>query len=107
MNRFDLHIDPDDNYYSLIAQESCQYFTLDEFSVIPNNIDNCSILNYNIRSFNANSATFEAMLDSVETDYDCIIITETWNTAENLELCRLDGFSSSHTYRQNLRRRGV
>ena len=107
MNRFDLHIDPDDNYYSLIAQESCQYFTLDEFSVVPNNVDNCSILNYNIRSFNANGATFEAMLDSVETDYDCIIITETWNTAENLELCRLDGFSSSHTYRQNLRGGGV
>ena len=47
------------------------------------------------------------MLNSIETDYDSILFSETWNTAENLELCRLDGFSSSHTYRQNLRRRGV
>ena len=98
LNLFDLDVGPDDNYYSLISQESCQYFTLDEFLVIHNTIDNFSILKYNIRSFKANDATFEAILDSIETDYDNIRITETWNTTENLESCRLDGFSSSHMY---------
>ena len=97
------NIDPDQNFFSNFQGDLCQYYTLNDYISLPNDVQNFCVLNYNIRSFNANSTTFESFIDFFNIKHDCIVLTETWNTESNIDFCKIEGYSSSHTYRQNSR----
>ena len=73
------HLDPDANFVDLTAsQDMCRYFTVDEFNNNDNlNSNQFSLMNYNICSFNHNGALFESLLESVNLEFKCIVISET------------------------------
>ena len=94
------NIDPDINFLNSALQlRPCRYFTLDEFNSANIVNNDFSLLNYNIRSFNRNKAVFETMLNYLKSTFKCIILTETWNTEQNLDLCFLENYQVFHTYR--------
>ena len=76
----------------------CQYYSLPEFSLLESNCDIFSLMNYNIRSFHANGSIFETMLDSLEHSFKCIVVSETWNNENNVELCKLLGYKGFHKF---------
>ena len=93
-------IDPDLNLIQNFLPESrCHYFTTNDFCSLNLDNENFSILNYNIRSFHKNAPTFECMLNSLNIDFNCLVLSETWNKEENLNLCFLDGYNCFHTFR--------
>ena len=104
------NIDPDLN--ALISgNDTCEYFTLNEYinSCFQNSrIKNFkfNLINYNIRSYNANHSTFEAILETLPELPKFICLTETWNKVNCLDLCKLSGFLGYHVYRPGLRRGG-
>ena len=93
-------IDPDTNFVDqILPHDLCQYFTLSEFCTLDLKKDDFSILNYNIRSFNKNGVTFQCMLESLHVKFKFLILTETWNNENNVDLCKIPGYTSFHTYR--------
>ena len=100
-------LDPDSNFFSTFNPiNDCKYYTVSDFnSVLHNQI--FSVLNFNIRSFNANSLIFESFLQTITLPFDCIILTETWNHHNNFDLCNLDNFNCIHTFRTSSRGGGV
>ena len=101
-------IDPDRNYFdNVIPDVNCKYYSLTEFTSLGFDNNVFSLLNYNIRSFHANGPVFQSMLNSLEHDFKCVVLSETWNTENNLELCKMDQFNGFHTFRQNSRGGGI
>ena len=92
--------DPDINFLDeILPQNSCKYLTLSDFTNSSCKKGGFSILNYNIRSFNKNCSTFEAMISNLKHDFGCIVLSETWNTRDSVDLCNLTNYNSFHTYR--------
>ena len=101
--------DPDDNLLNGsvgFGLESCKSYTLDEYYSSDHAKFDLSLLNFNIRSFHSNRRNFETMLASFQSKFSLIVLTETWNTESNLNLCFIDGYNSAHTFRPNLMRGG-
>ena len=95
-----VNIDPDLNlFHDFVPSNSCSYYTTDEFRSVLVNSKNFSILNYNIRSFNKNLSSLETLLASLDHHFKCLIITETWNNENNLQLCKLNASHDFHTIR--------
>ena len=95
-------IDPDTNLLqNIFPVGSSQYFTTDEFCSLNLNNNLFSLLNYNIRSFNKNGSQFKCLLESLNVDFSCLVLTETWNNEKNLDQCFLEGLNSFHTFRPN------
>ena len=101
-------IDPDDQLINDIypnndIDNNSQYYSLQNFNSlqIPQN-QNLSLLNCNIRSFNKNSVSYEAMLQSMSHKPPLLVLSETWNTAESVQLCRLDGYTGVHVFRDRI-----
>ena len=102
------NIDPEDNLYpSDNSLNSCSYYTVDALKNYNFKDYNCSLINYNIRSYHANFDIFEALLNSIPHNFNLIVLTETWNSIDSSELCLIDGYTGSHTYRQDRRGGGV
>ena len=59
--------------------------------------DKLFIINFNIRSFNANFDQFAVFLDELERAPDLIILTETWNSDD--KNAKINGFKSFHCNR--------
>ena len=90
--------------------EICDYYCLDEYVELcrySNYDENLQILNFNMRSFQSNGITFSAMLNSLPYLPKIIVMTETWNTESNVDLCFLENYQVQHTYRNNIRGGGV
>ena len=99
-NNFLEDIDPDTNLLEeVFPPDLCQYRTVNEFCSLDLNDKNFSLLNYNIRSFSKNNTIFQSLLDSLNINFKCIVLTETWNHEDNLSLCRLPGYNGFHTMR--------
>ena len=103
--------DPDLIFFNSFNDTSLSnYCTLQEYSensLMNKNAYNYLVLNFNIRSFLANCSQFEAFLECLPECPDILILTETWNTAQNLDLCRIEGYGSAHTFRSQCRGGGV
>ena len=85
-------IDPDLNLLEeAVPHNLCKTYSLDQMKNIIDGKDKFSVLNYNIRSFYANSSSFMGALDLKNLDFDCIILSETWNTETNFSLCNIPG----------------
>ena len=87
--------------------ENYQYFSIDDLNAETFDECNLSLLNYNLRSFNTNSDSFLAFLKTLNFEFDFILLSETWNTSNTVNLCTIDNYSAFHTFRQNLRGGGV
>ena len=106
-NDFDLEnesllgeLDPDINLLDdAVPHEMCNYVEIDQLKSIIDGIDKFSILNYNICSFHSHGSSFMGALDLNDLDFDCIVLSETWNTEYNYSLCNIPGYDSFHTYR--------
>ena len=62
-----------------------------------------SLVNFNIRSFHRNVTNFLAKLVAVEKIPDILILTETWNTHNNVDNCNIENI---HTPYDSMRSRG-
>ena len=82
-------------------QSSCKYYTLAQYNDCHQSSTlNCSLINYNIRSFHANGDNFNSFLETNQDSLpDFIILSETWNTPNNVQLCNIDGYTSHHAFR--------
>ena len=99
------NIDPDTNLIGTTIELS-NYFTIDDFNLSCSNATNLNpnnpelfLINQNIRSFNANGDKFVAFLQSLEIEPNFVILTETWNKPEHLELYRIANYDGVHTCR--------
>ena len=101
LNNVMIDLDPDSNFLDLaLPGDLCKYFTVNEFNNDNNLKSNqFSVANYNICSFNKNGATFEALLESINLEFKCIIISEKWNTDLNVQQCVLPNYKEHHTPR--------
>ena len=52
-----------------------------------------------MRSFHSNGNAFIGAINAFDLRFDCIVLTETWNTDDNCVLCNIPGYTSFHTYR--------
>ena len=103
------NIDPDDHFFNQV-NVTCNYYTIGMYNNIAlnNNNFNTTLLNYNIRSFHKNYNQFEAMMETMGEVPEFCVITETWNSANNVDLCKMDGYTGHlHTFRDGRRGGGV
>ena len=101
-----LHVDPDINFFSDIFERidsarQSDYYGIEHYNA---QFQTCgeshvTILNYNVRSFNANSSAFLSFLKTLYKLPDIIVISETWITKELLEFSNIDGYVAFHTIR--------
>ena len=107
---FSSDIDPDHNYFNyseqnLDSQNQCKYFQVHEFrNLIQNSQSQLFIINFNIRSFYANSDAFFCLFEE-NMFPDIIILTETWFKHDNA--WDMNGYLSYHTIRNHARSGGV
>ena len=93
-----MHLDPDLNLN--IADRCCNY-TIDQFnSKFKSHLKNYSLYNHNLQSFHSKLSSFQTFLESIDHKFHSIVVTETWNTPNNVNLCHLDNYTSVHTYRK-------
>ena len=105
------HIDPDLNAlnhfnfnFSSSAQETAtntaSYYTVEGYQNLSvNPVSDASLLSYNIRSFHQNGDSFKALLSTLPTPQDVIVLSETWNTDANKCLCSIEGYRGYHVHR--------
>ena len=95
-----IEIDPDSNLLDhVIPHDICKHYSLCDLEKMKEIRDDFSIVNYNVRSFHSNGNAFIGAVNAFDLRFDCIVLTETWNTDENYVLCNIPGYTSFHTYR--------
>jgi len=98
-------VDPDDNFFNEFSADiggsfsQSKYYTIDSLNSTFSGDIGFTIINYNVRSFNANGLEFCTMLCSLAALPDVIILTETWLNQASAPLCNIDGYVSHHCYR--------
>lgn len=98
------NIDPDINLIGT-ATDLSKFFTIDEFNLsYPNSLSSQNsaelfLINQNIRSFNANGDKFTAFLHSLKIEPSFLVLTETWNKPDLLELYNISNYDGVHTCR--------
>ena len=93
------NIDPDINSDVPFSHNMCKNYSVSEFCSLNLNDENFSVLNYNIRSFHTNGSDFIGLIDSLKFNFKCIVLTETWNNMNNVQLCNIAGYDDFHVYR--------
>ena len=101
-------LDPDQNFFNEHDYTS-NYYTISEFNTKFEDLleGNYLILNENIRSFKTNGEHFKTFLASLKLSPSFIILSETWNTRNNHDLCNLETYRGFHTYRSNMLSGGI
>ena len=93
-----LHLDPESN---LNISYNCSSYTINEFnSKFENYSKNYSVYNHNVQSFHAKASRLQSFFNVLNHKFDCIVLTETWNSADNVNLCHLENYSAVHTFRK-------
>lgn len=105
------NLDPDIHYLeglfdSIEASQQSLYINVTEMNkLLSEHNEYLSFLNYNIRSFNANSDSFFSMFSHQNIIPNILCLTETWFKTDSTE--EIEGFSSSHVIRPSIRSGGV
>ena len=101
-------LDPDENIFNEHDYTS-NYYTISEFNTEFEDLSegNYLLLNANIRSFKTNGEHFKNFLVSLKLSPSFIILSETWNTQNNLDLCNLETYKGFHTHRSNMQSGGI
>ena len=103
-------IDPDQNYFSQLFSNSnfsndTNYYTQEEFlNTLTIDPKSLTIINFNIRSFIANSDAFLSGFEN-QTMPEIFVFTETWFNSNNVR--SLNGYNDYHTFREQGRSGGV
>ena len=92
-----LHLDPVSN---LNISDNCCSYTIDEFNCKFDKKSNFSLYNQNVQSFHAKHSRLQSFLNVTNHKFHCIVLTETWNSPDNVNLCHLENYSSVHTFRK-------
>ena len=101
-------IDPDDQLINGIYPDndinnSSNYYSLHNFNSLQlPPTQNLSLFNCNIRSFSKNGASYETLLQSMTHKPSFLVLSETWNTPDSAQLCRLDGYDGVHVCRNRI-----
>ena len=95
--------DNSDNLHDI----ACKFYDIDNFNSNFDNVNELSILNFNIRSLSKNLDSFLFFLDSLTTKFDFIVLTETWTTNFDKDLFSIPGYKSFHFVRQGRSGGGV
>ena len=102
------NVDPDVNLLNDILPSftdannvSSDYFTLHSYNDKFNSdsLSCLSVLNCNVRSFNANGEILISVVSSMITQPQVLVLTETWLTDENRALANIVGYKGFHTIR--------
>ena len=103
-----INIDPDLNHYGEILDEAInsnrrtRLSTIDEYNdLLEQTKSGLSFLNFNIRSYNANSDELYSIFNSMKSYPDVLTLTETWFTADYTE--DLVGYTFYHSVRTGRR----
>ena len=100
------HIDPDENYFDLSSVESDGYFSVEDMRNAFDDYSKSSFfLNFNIRSFSANSDSMFCLLKLYDLVPDVICLTETWFSKDYTQ--PITGFNAVHTIRSDRNSGGV
>ena len=106
-------IDPDDQIFDnlFLGSETdsiCNYYSVENFNSLNFSTDaNFLLFNCNLRSFNANGSSFDALFGTFSNKPNAIVCTETWNSPSTYEMCKFRGYDGFHTFRENSRGGGV
>ena len=90
-------IDPDVNL--VLNEDYCSHITL---SNLPNELLSRNwflLLNQNVQSFHSKKPHLEALITAANHSFHALVLTETWNSAHNHNLCNIDGYNAVHSYR--------
>ena len=108
MNDNLIRFDPGHNYYDDLLRSSsskCKYFTVHEYNLLAEELNELLIMTYNIRSFNKHIDDFHSIMHNFESYPHILVLSETWLT-ENID-CTLPGYTTYHTIRVGKRSGGV
>ena len=81
----------------LPVENTCDYFSVDQYNCLPTEKSDFKIFHQNIRSFNRNFDELSGFLNSLSSDIDVLILTETW-FSESL-ISDVDGYDGFHVRR--------
>lgn len=103
-------IDPDQHYfdelYSIVDQNQTKYFSVRDYNnLCIENRSHITLMNYNVRSFRANSDTMVSMFYEECSHPEILVLSETWFTDQLQD--GLNSYCSYHTVRSNRRSGGV
>ena len=108
-------VDPDLQFFNDCAMNnaSCNsdYYFIDDFvlkkKTLPIN-DNCfSLIHMNIRSAPSHLQEFESLLDSLNSDFSIIALSETWFSDATIDTYGILGYNHVYNYRSEKRGGGV
>ena len=79
---------------------NCRHLTISEYnSSFSGNNNDFSLLNINLQSFHAKSTKLESFLAAIHDDFNVLVLTETWNHKDNVNVCNIFDYNGVHTYR--------
>ena len=105
-------LDPDNNFYNPIVNQNilgCKYYNFDQLNRAtqaknPNQLSNFCL---NIRSLPKNHRKLVTLLNTIETQFTTISLTETWLQDHNYELYEIEGYTHVSQLRENKKGGGV
>ena len=98
------NLDPDSNMLTHHDYDLCRNRNISDYNLFIHSIDITdyfSIFNQNMQSFLAKKSTLESFISSINHEFSCLVLTETWNRYTYIDLCNLDGYYAVHTYRSS------
>ena len=90
-------VDPDANLF--LNASSCNYFTIANYNIEFPVSNQFSLLNQNVQSFNSKKPQLETLIASANHSFHAMVLTETWNSVDNFNLCNIEGYNVVHSYR--------
>ena len=104
---FEQNIDPDNNFFNNI-QNSCNYYTDEQFIKKFKQDKSLSVIHFNARSLKANIYKIKDYINKLKHEFDIITISETWlDLSSNMNDVQLSGYNFFHVNRTVKRGGGV
>ena len=105
---FENNLDSDENIFNEHDYTS-NYYKISGFNTEFEDLSegNYLFLNANIRNFKTNGKHVKNFLVSLKLSPSFVILSETWNTQNNLDLCNLETYRGFHTHRSNMQSGGI
>lgn len=91
-----------DSTMDILINNVLRNFPTENLSSSNSNDFNSTLINYNIHSFNCNGPAFLAWLDCLPFTPNFLVLTESWNTADTVQLCYIPGYDAIHTHRDSV-----
>ena len=92
-------LDPDQNHFDDTIVKFTPY-SIDSFKNNSNlNTKALNIMHHNSRSITGKLEEYELFFKSINNPFSTLVFTETWLTKDNVDICRLQGYSPIHLLR--------